>query len=740
MAFLDNFRNAGSNLRNVDGAAVLKNTGQGAKVAGKRLLGVPILLLVLLGLMTLPVPTLLLDIFFTFNIALSIVVLLVTIYVLRPLDFAVFPTIILVATLMRLSLNVASTRVVLMYGHEGGDAAGKVIESFGEVLIGGNYAVGLVVFAILMIINFVVVTKGAGRVSEVSARFTLDAMPGKQMAIDADLNAGLIDAEAAKIRRADVSQEADFYGSMDGASKFVRGDAVAGILILVINIIGGLIIGIVQHDLVFADAVQKYALLTIGDGLVAQIPSLLLSVAAAIMVTRNSSSEEMGDQIVNQMFSTPRALGITSFVLFVMGILPGMPHFVFLMLATLCGLGALWISLKEKALEGESMLPMKAGRPASQPKALGDGRASGGLPPVLEPSHETKELSWDDVQPVDVIGLEVGYRLIPLVDRSQGGQLLGRIKGIRKKLSQELGFLVPSIHIRDNLDLMPNAYQLTLMGVAVTDGEVYTDRELAINPGQVFGPLEGIKTIDPAFGLEAVWIDLREKDKAQTLGYTVVDASTVVATHVNHLLAQHAYELLGHEEVQQMLDLLAKHSPKLAEELVPNSVSLSQLLKILQNLLIENVAIRDMRSIAESITNLQPRSQDINVLTNAARMGLARMIVQSLVGSEKEIPVVTLDRALEQLLHKTIQQAGADGNLDSIALEPGMAERLQSSLSDTVKKLDKEGKPAVLLVAASLRMLLARFVRHAVPNLKVLSFQEIPDNKHITIVATVGGQ
>ncbi|WP_320822467.1 flagellar biosynthesis protein FlhA [Reinekea sp.] len=740
MAILDNFRNAGTHLRNVDRTAVLKNTGQGAKAAGLRLLGVPILLLVLLGLMTLPVPTLLLDIFFTFNIALSVVVLLVTIYVLRPLDFAVFPTIILVATLMRLSLNVASTRVVLMYGHEGGDAAGKVIESFGEVLIGGNYAVGLVVFAILMIINFVVVTKGAGRVSEVSARFTLDAMPGKQMAIDADLNAGLIDAEAAKLRRSDVAQEADFYGSMDGASKFVRGDAVAGILILVINILGGLIIGIVQHDLEFADAVQKYALLTIGDGLVAQIPSLLLSVAAAIMVTRNSSSQEMGDQIVSQMFSTPRALGITSFVLFVMGILPGMPHFVFLMLACVCGLGALWIAIKEKSIEGEPLLPMKAGSQSGGPKALPDGRTGGGPPPVLEASADTKELSWDDVQPVDVIGLEVGYRLIPLVDRSQGGQLLGRIKGIRKKLSQDLGFLVPSIHIRDNLDLMPNAYQLTLMGVAVADGEVYTDRELAINPGQVFGPLEGIKTIDPAFGLEAIWIDIREKDRAQTLGYTVVDPSTVVATHVNHMLAQHAYELLGHEEVQQMLDLLTKHSPKLAEELVPNSVSLSQLLKILQNLLIENVAIRDMRSIAESITNLQPKSQDISVLTNAARMGLSRMIVQSLVGSEKEIPVVTLDRALEQLLHKTVQQAGSDGNLDSIALEPGMAERLQSSLSDMVKKLDKDGKPAILLVAASLRMLLSRFVRHGVPNLKVLSFQEIPDNKHITIVATVGGQ
>ena len=739
MALFDNVRNAGQRMRNVDGQAVLRNTGAGAKVAGQRLLGVPIFLLILLGLMTLPVPTLILDTFFTFNIALSIVVLLVTIYVLRPLDFAVFPSILLVATLLRLSLNVASTRVVLMYGHEGGDAAGKVIESFGEVLIGGNYAVGLVVFAILMIINFVVVTKGAGRVSEVSARFTLDAMPGKQMAIDADLNAGLIDADTAKLRRSEIAQEADFYGSMDGASKFVRGDAVAGILILLINIIGGLIIGMMQHDLEFADAVQKYALLTIGDGLVAQIPGLLLSVAAAIMVTRNSTSEEIGDQVIHQMFATPRALGITGFVLFTMGILPGMPHLVFLSLALLCSLVALWIHMRSKHEAGEPYLPMKQGTlPTTSTGAA--GKKLDGPPPVAESPADTKELSWDDVQPVDVIGLEVGYRLIPLVDRSQGGQVLGRIKGIRKKLSQELGFLIPSIHIRDNLDLMPNVYQLTLMGVAVADGEVYPDRELAINPGQVFGPLDGVKTVDPAFGLEATWISPTEKDKAQTLGYTVVDASTVVATHVNHVLSKHAYELLGHEEVQQMVDLLAKHSPKLAEELVPNTLTLSQLLKILQNLLIEEVPIRDMRSIAESITNHQPKTQDISTLTNAARMGLSRLIIQSIVGSEQEIPVVTLDRGLEQLLHKTVQQAGADGNLDSVALEPGMADRLQSSLSEMVQKLDSEGKPAILLVAAQLRMLLARFVRHGVPNLKVLSFQEIPDNKHITIVATVGGQ
>lgn len=742
MALFDSVRSAGSQFKNVDGQAVLRGTGRNAQLASKRLMGVPVFLLLLLGLMTLPVPTFMLDMFFTFNIALSIVVLLVTIYVLRPLDFSVFPSILLVATLMRLALNVASTRVVLMYGHEGGDAAGKVIEAFGEVLIGGNYAVGLVVFAILMIINFVVVTKGAGRVSEVSARFTLDAMPGKQMAIDADLNAGLIDADTAKTRRAEISQEADFYGSMDGASKFVRGDAVAGILILVINIVGGLVIGMMQHNLEFSDAVQKYALLTIGDGLVAQIPSLLLSVAAAITVTRNSSSIQMGEQISQQMFGTPNALAITAFVLFIMGIIPGMPHFVFLTLALISLAGAFYIKYKETVVEGTTFVPMKAGsQPFGSKKLTTDKKAAlDGPPPIMPSPEETKELSWDDVQPVDVIGLEVGYRLIPLVDRSQGGQLLGRIKGIRKKLSQELGFLVPSIHIRDNLDLMPNAYQLTLMGVAVADGEVYPEKELAINPGQVFGPLEGVKTKDPAFGLDAIWIDSSEKDKAQTLGYTVVDASTVVATHVNHILQQHAYELLGHEEVQQMVDLLSKNSPKLAEELVPNTLSLSQLLKVLQNLLVEDVAVKDMRSIAESLTNMSTKSQDIGVLTNAARMGLARMIVQSIVGNAKEIPVITLDRGLEQLLHKTVQQAGADGNLDSIALEPGMAERLQNSLAEAVKNLDAEGKPAVLLVAASLRTLLAKFVRHGVENLKVLSFQEIPDNKHITIVATVGGQ
>lgn len=746
MALFDNLKGFGTQVRSLDRGAVLSSTRSNAKMMTQRALGIPFMLLLVLGLMTLPVPPLLLDAFFTFNIALSIVVLLVAIYVLRPLDFAVFPSIILVATLLRLALNVASTRVVLLYGHEGGDAAGKVIEAFGEVLIGGNYAVGFIVFAILMIINFVVVTKGAGRVSEVSARFTLDAMPGKQMAIDADLNAGLIDAETAKTRRAEIAQEADFYGSMDGASKFVRGDAVAGILILAINIFGGLAIGMMQHDLDFGQALQVYALLTIGDGLVAQIPSLLLSVAAAIMVTRNSNSQEMGDQIMAQMFSTPKALGIAAFMMFAMGVLPGMPHLVFLLLAFLAAMGALFIVYRQKMADGENFFPGMPDKPAAGASKTGPagkplkGELAGREAPAISSESETRELSWDDVQPVDIVGLEVGYRLIPMVDRSQGGQLLGRIKGIRKKLSQELGFLVPSIHIRDNLDLMPNAYRLTLMGVGIAEAEVYPDRELAINPGQVFGPLEGTKTTDPAFGLEAVWIEATQKERAQTLGYTVVDASTVVATHVNHLLQQHAYELLGHEEAQQMLDLLSKKSPKLAEELVPNTVSLSQLLKVLQNLLIEQVPVRDLRSIAESLTNLQPKTQDIGQLTNAARMGLSRLIVQGIVGNEKEIPVITLDRSLEQLLQKTVQQAGSDGNLDGVSLEPGMAERLQQSLQETVSRLEQEGKPAVLLVSASVRMLLARFVRHGVPNLKVLSFQEIPDNKHITIVASVGGQ
>ncbi len=684
-------------------------------------LGIPLMLLVMLGMVMLPIPPFLLDVLFTFSIALSIVVLLVSIYALRPLDFAVFPTILLAATLLRLALNVASTRVVLLHGHDGHAAAGQVIQAFGEVVIGGNYVVGIVVFAILMIINFVVVTKGAGRISEVSARFTLDAMPGKQMAIDADLNAGLIEQAEAKRRRSEVSQEADFYGSMDGASKFVRGDAIAGLLILFINLIGGIAIGVFQHDLAFSDAGKVYTLLTIGDGLVAQIPSLLLSTAAAIMVTRVSSSEDMGTQVNRQMFASPRALAVAAAIMIAMGLVPGMPHFSFISLGLVAAGGAYWIANKQRLVSEEAVQEVQR-----QQELLPAQRA-----------QETKELGWDDVMPVDMVGLEVGYRLIPLVDRNQGGQLLARIKGVRKKLSQEMGFLMPSVHIRDNLDLLPNAYRLTLMGVSVAEAEVYPDRELAINPGQVFGPLNGIAAKDPAFGLEAVWIDANQRDQAQSLGYTVVDASTVVATHLNQVLHKHSHELLGHEEVQQLLQLLAKSSPKLAEELVPGTVSLSTLLKVLQALLQEQVPVRDIRTIAETIANTATKSQDPAAMVVAVRVALARAIVQSVVGLEPELPVITLEPRLEQILLNSLQKAG-QGSEEGILLEPGMAEKLQRSLVDAAQRQEMLGKPAILLVAGPVRAMLSRFARLAVPNMHVLAYQEIPDNKQVTIVATVG--
>lgn len=685
-------------------------------------LGVPLLLLTMLAMMMLPVPPFLLDVFFTFNIALSIVVLLVCVYAMRPLDFAVFPTILLVATLLRLALNVASTRVVMLHGHNGHEAAGKVIQAFGEVVIGGNYVVGIVVFAILMIINFVVVTKGAGRISEVSARFTLDAMPGKQMAIDADLNAGLIDQAGAKARRMEVAQEAEFYGSMDGASKFVRGDAVAGLLILFINLLGGMAVGIFQHGLTFAEAGKVYALLTIGDGLVAQLPSLLLSTAAAIMVTRASGSEEMGKQINRQMFGSPKALAVSAGLMLIMGAVPGMPHVAFIGLAAAAAGGAylLW----KKQNEVKQLAVVEAQRQQD-------------LLPSPTRNQDTKELGWDDVTPIDMIGLEVGYRLIPLVDRNQGGQLLARIKGVRKKLSQDLGFLMPTVHIRDNLDLAPSAYRLTLMGVILAEAEIYPDRELAINPGQVFGTLNGINAKDPAFGLEAVWIELSLRSQAQSLGYTVVDASTVVATHLNQILQKHAHELIGHEEVQQLLAVLGKGSPKLAEELVPGVLSLSSLLKVLQALLAEQVPVRDIRSIAEAIANNAGRSQDTAALVAHVRVGLSRAIVQSIVGTESELPVITLEPRLEQILLNSLQKAG-QGQEEGVLLEPSMAERLQRSLIDACQRQEMQGQPAILLVAGPVRAMLSRFGRLAVPNLHVLAYQEIPDNKQVTIVATVG--
>ena len=686
-------------------------------------IGVPLLLLVILAMMTLPVAPFLLDVFFTFNIALSIVVLLVAVYSLRPLDFAVFPTVLLVATLLRLSLNVASTRVVLLEGHNGGDAAGKVIQSFGEVVVGGNYAVGLIVFLILMIINFVVVTKGAGRISEVSARFTLDAMPGKQMAIDADLNSGLIEQDEAKLRREEVSAEADFYGSMDGASKFVRGDAIAGILILVINIIGGLGVGMIQHDLSFENALQIYTLLTIGDGLVAQIPSLLLSTSAAIMVTRVSTSKDMGEQVMSQMFNSPRALVIAATIIAIMGVVPGMPHFSFLLLSSLAAGGAYLIHNKNKQalVESVEVKQQEQQKIAEQP-----------------PAAEVPELGWDDVQPVDMIGLEVGYRLIPLVDKTQGGELLGRIKGIRKKLSQEIGFLIPSVHIRDNLDLAPNAYRITLMGVNAGEAEVHPDRELAINPGQVFGKVDGIETKDPAFGLEAIWIESSQKDQSQTLGYTVVDNSTVIATHMNQVVQRHVHELLGHEEAQHLLDKLAKTSPKLVEELVPNTISHAMFLMVLKNLLKEQVSIRDIRTIAEALAANAAKSQDSVALTSAVREALSRSIVQSITGGDAELPVITLDAAVEQMLLKSVQQAKQAGSAaDDVVLEPGMIEKLQKSITEAAQKQEMAGKSATLLVSAPIRTLLSKFVRYSSSEISVLSYNEIPDNKQITIEAVV---
>lgn len=676
-------------------------------------LGTPIMLIVMLGMMILPLPPFFLDVLFTFNIAFSLVVLLAVIYAERPLEFAVFPTVILLATLLRLALNVASTRIVLLQGHTGTDAAGQVIKSFGEVVIGGNYTVGLVVFVILMVINFVVVTKGAGRVSEVSARFTLDSLPGKQMAIDADLNAGLITQEQAIQRREEVAQEADFYGSMDGASKFVRGDAIAGIFILVINIVGGLIIGVAQHGMTLANAGHNYILLTIGDGLVAQVPSLVLSTAAAIMVTRVSAAQNMSAAVVHQVFARPRSLIIAAFILAVLGLIPGMPHVAFLLLAI--GLAAMaWVMLqrRQKVKAEEKQEEVRTG--------------------MLQP--KVQELTWDDVNPVDIIGLEVGYRLIPLVDNMQGGPLLSRIKGVRKKLSQELGFLVPTVHIRDNLDLIPNQYRITLAGVIMGESTIHPEKWLAINPGQVFGKLDGIDTHDPAFGLEAVWIDESLKEEANTSGYTVVDASTVIATHLSQILEKNSQQLLGYEETQQLLDKLAASSPKLVKELVPDTLSLGTVSKVMQGLLQEQISLTDTRTIVETLAEAALKSKEPDFLIAQVRVALSRMIIQKISGLNEELPIITLKPELEQILLSTVQNTGGQG----ATFEPGMADKLQQSLLSFAKSQQEKQQLAVLVVQPAIRGILAKFSRNIADNLHVLSYQEIPDNKQIRIIGTVG--
>ena len=684
--------------------------------ANLRQLAAPILIIMILSMMVLPLPVFLLDVFFTFNIAVSVMVMLVAMYSKKPLDFSVFPTVLLMTTLLRLSLNVASTRIVLLEGHNGPEAAGKVIEAFGNFLVGGNTAVGIVVFIILTLINFVVITKGAGRIAEVSARFTLDAMPGKQMAIDADLNAGLIDEKTAKARRKEIAQEADFYGAMDGASKFVRGDAVAGILILVINIIGGLFVGVIQHDMAVGDAAHTYTLLTIGDGLVAQIPSLIISVAAGLVVSRVGDDGDIGGLVIGQLFSNPQVMVLTAAIIGVLGLIPGMPNLVFLLLAATLG-GMAW--MRRKRMQEEAVA-------ATAPEVATQAAV---------PQPDSQEASWNDVAQVDVLGLEVGYRLIPMVDKGQDGELLKRIRGLRKKFAQEVGFLSSPVHIRDNLELKPNAYRIALKGVEVGTGEAYPGQLMAINPGRVSGPLQGRETTDPAFGLPAVWIDAGMREQAHALGYTVVDASTVVATHLNHVILNHAAELLGRQETQALLDHVGKDSPKLIEDLVPKVLPIGVVQRVLQNLLEEGVNIRDMRSIIEVLAENAPRAQDPVLLTAKVRESLGRAIVQSLFPGNAEVQVMALEPSLERILMQAMS-AGGDGG----AIEPGLADTLLRQTAEIAQRQEDIGLPPVLLVPAQLRMLLSRFLRRAVPSLKVISNSEVPESRTIRVTAMVGMQ
>ncbi len=674
-------------------------------------LAAPLLVIMILAMMILPLPPFLLDILFTFNIALSMIVLLISLYTMKPLEFSVFPTVLLLTTLLRLSLNVASTRIVLLEGHTGPDAAGKVIEAFGHFLVGGNYTVGLIVFVILVIINFVVITKGAGRIAEVSARFTLDAMPGKQMAIDADLNAGLIGEDEARRRRAEIAQEADFYGSMDGASKFVRGDAVAGIIIMVINVFGGLIIGMAQHDMSLAAAATNYTLLAIGDGLVAQIPALVISTAAGIVVTRVSSEQDLNQQVMGQVFGRPQTLFLTSGILSILGLIPGMPHVAFLLMGGVLAGAGYWIT--------------------RQARVAVQAKAEEPLPPAPE---EPLEVGWHDVAAVDRLGLEVGYRLVPLVDRNQDGELLRRIRGIRKKIAQDLGYLVPAVHIRDNLQLKPNGYRVTLKGVSVAEGEAMVGKYLAINPGRVLGTIPGQATTDPAYGLPAIWIDAGQRDLAQTYGYTVVDTGTVVATHLTKIINEHAPELLGREETQQLLDHIAKQSPKLVEDLVPKTLAIGTVQKVLQNLLEEQVHIRDMRTILETLAEHAPKSQDADDLTAAVRVALGRAIIHETFGGAQELQVMALEPNLEHILMQAMAARGEAG----AGLEPGLAERLVRETVQAVERQENAGQPAVLLSPPAIRPVLARFLRRSATSLKVLSHAEVPDGKSIRIVSLIG--
>jgi flagellar biosynthesis protein FlhA len=681
------------------------NPGTLAGLAG------PVLILLILGMMVMPLPPFLLDLLFTFNIALAMLVLLSAMYTVRPLDFAVFPTVLLITTLLRLSLNVASTRVVLLHGHSGADAAGKVIEAFGHFLVGGNFAVGLVVFAILVVINFIVITKGAGRIAEVSARFTLDAMPGKQMAIDADLNAGLIGEDEARRRRAEIASEADFYGAMDGASKFVRGDAIAGILILFINIVGGLAIGMLQHDMALSAAANNYILLAIGDGLVAQIPALVISTAAGLVVSRVGKGEQTGRQLMTQLTAQPHALVIAAVVLGFVGLVPGMPHVAFLALAAGMGVAARHLLRRQSA-------------PAPAAPAA----------PVIAP--ENREVTWEDLQPVDALGLEVGYRLIPLVDTGQDGELLRRIKAIRRKFAQDVGFLPPAVHIRDNLELAPNAYRITLKGVPIADAECRPGALLAIDPGRASGGLAGTPTKDPAFGLPALWIDAQQRDVAQAQGYTVVDPGSVIATHLSTVVHAQSAALLGRTEVQGLLDQLNKTTPKLVDEVTPKLLPVATVQRVLQNLLEEGVHVRDLRTILETLADHAPRTQDPAELTAAVRVALGRAIVQLIFGSAPDLPVIALDPELERVLHQVLAAAGQDGS----GLEPDLAATLAREIGRSVQEIEAQGDTPVLLVSDRLRLPMVRLLRRGAPTLKILAHSEIPEARTIRVRATVGGK
>ncbi|WP_435945417.1 flagellar biosynthesis protein FlhA [Dryocola sp. BD586] len=673
-----------------------------------QILAGPILILMILSMMVLPLPAFVLDLLFTFNIALSIMVLLVAMFTQKTLEFAAFPTILLFTTLLRLALNVASTRIILMEGHTGAGAAGRVVEAFGHFLVGGNFAIGIVVFIILVIINFMVITKGAGRIAEVGARFVLDGMPGKQMAIDADLNAGLIGEDEAKKRRSEVTQEADFYGSMDGASKFVRGDAVAGLMIMVINVIGGLLVGVLQHDMAVGAAAESYTLLTIGDGLVAQIPALVISTAAGVIVTRVATDQDVGEQMVTQLFNNPRVMLLSAGVLGLLGMVPGMPNFVFL-LFTAALLGLAWW------MRGRQMTAPAAPAPVKMPE-----------------NPQAVEATWNDVQLEDSLGMEVGYRLIPMVDFQQDGELLGRIRSIRKKFAQDMGFLPPVVHIRDNMDMPPARYRILMKGVEIGAGEAYPGRWLAINPGTAAGTLPGEATIDPAFGLAATWIESALKEQAQIQGFTVVEASTVVATHLNHLIGQYAPELFGRQEAQQLLDRVSQEMPKLTEDLVPGVVTLTTLHKVLQNLLAEKVPIRDMRTILETLAEHAPIQSDPHELTAVVRVALGRAITQQWFPGTGEVQVIGLDTALERLLLQALQ--GGSG------LEPGLADRLLEQSQEALQRQEMLGAPPVLLVNHALRPLLARFLRRTLPQLVVLSSLELSDNRNIRMTATIGAK